>query len=305
MQEMDYGWLDLASLRVLRSLFETRNTTRTAEQLNMSQPAVSRALARLREALGDPIMVKAPGGMIPTERAEEIRHRLGSALASLDELLVRPTFDPRTASRVFRLTTTDNGALAVLPRLVCALAREAPGISLEVLPFSPDAFRQLGDGQTDLALYNDDEVPLPLRSRRLYRETYSSLVRRDHPILAKAVDIESFLAWPHALVSVMGGRTGVVDEALSAMGRQRRIALWLPYFATAAALIAQGDMILTIPARAAEELMRGGTLATFPPPLALEDFDYRLLWHERSHADPGHKWLRDMIFSSTSEPPAT
>ena len=305
MHEMDNGWLDFASLRVLQSLFETRNTTRTAEQLNMSQPAVSRTLARLREALGDPIMVKAPGGMIPTERAAEISQRLGSALASLDELLVRPTFDPRTASRVFRLTTTDNGALAVLPRLVCELEREAPGISLEILPFSPDAFRQLGDGQTDLALYGDNDMPLPLRSRWLYRETYSSLVRRDHPILQKPVDIESFLAWPHALVSVMGGRTGVVDEALSAIGRQRRIALWLPYFATAAALIAQGDMILTIPARAAEELMRGGTLERFAPPLAIEDFDYRLLWHDRSHADPGHKWLRDMIFASVAEPAAT
>ena len=204
MQELHNGWLDLATLRVLQSLFETRNTTRTAEQLNISQPAVSRALARLRQALADPIMVKGPGGMILTDRADEIRARLSVALAGLDDFLVRPTFDPEKASRVFRLTTTDYGAIAVLPRLVRHLSRVAPRVALEILPFSPDAFRQLGDGQTDLALYSDDDVPLPLRSRHLYREGYASLVRRDHPAISKSIDLEAFLSWPHALVSVLG-----------------------------------------------------------------------------------------------------
>jgi DNA-binding transcriptional LysR family regulator len=303
MQEMDNGWLDIATLRVLRSLFETRNTTRTSEQLNISQPAVSRALAKLRDALGDPIMVKGPGGMVLTDRAGEIRSRLDAAIASLDELLVRPAFNPGTASRVFRITTTDYGALAILPRLSHALSEAAPGIALEILPFSPDAFRQLGDGQTDLVLYSDDEVPLPLRSRKLYREGYASLARRDHPALGKPMDLESFLAWPHALVTVLGGRKGVVDDALAALGRQRAIALWLPYFATAATVIAHTDMILTVPGRAADELSRGGALGRFEPPLAIEGFDYRLLWHDRGHADLGHKWLRDLIFEVSSSAP--
>ncbi len=303
MQKLNNGWLDLATLRVLRSLFETRNTTRTAEQLNISQPAVSRALAKLRDALGDAIMVKGPGGMVPTDRALEIRARLDVAIASLDELLVRPVFDPGIATRAFRMTTTDYGALAVLPRLTRMLADVAPGISIEILPFSPDAFRQLGEGQTDFVLYSDDEVPLPLRSRKLYREGYASLARRDHPALAKPMDLESFLAWPHALVTVMGGRKGVVDDALAALGRQRVIALWLPYFATAASVIAHTDMILTVPARAADELSRAGALGRFEPPLAIEGFDYRLLWHDRSHADPGHKWLRDVIADVSSGAP--
>ncbi len=293
--------LDLASLRVLQSLFETRNTTRTAEKLRMSQPAVSRALAKLRKALADPIMVKAPGGMLLTDRAPQIRARLANALAGLDDLLVWPTFDPGTATRVFRVTTSDYGALALLPALVGAIAREAPKVALEILPFTPDAFRQLGEGQADLALYSDDEVPLPLRSRRLYGESYASLVRKGHPILGGPIGIEEFLAWPHVLVSVLGGRSGVVDEALGALGRRRDIALWLPYFATAANVIARNDMILTLPSRAAEQFMPFGALSRFEPPLTIAGFDYRLLWHERSHADPGHKWLRDMIVEAVSD----
>lgn len=301
MQNLHDGWLDLTSLRVLQSLFETRNTTRTAEQLNISQPAVSRALARLRQLLADPIMVKGPGGMILTERATEIRERLGVALASLDDFLVRPVFDPQTAVRVFRLTTTDYDAIAVLPRLIQALSKAAPGVALEILPFSPNAFRHLGEGQTDLVFYSDDAVPLPLRSRRLYREGYTSLVRKDHPTIRGAVDLDAFLSWPHALVSIMGGRTGVVDDALTVLGRRRDIAIWLPYFATAATLVSQTDMILTVPSRAADELARANALSRFAPPLPIEGFDYRILWHERSQVDVGHKWLRDLIATTVTD----
>ena len=298
MREMDNGGLDLASLRILRSLFETLSTTRTAERLNISQPAVSRALAKWREATGDPIMVKGPGGLIPTERAPEIQTRLTAALASLDDLLARPAFDPRKSTRAFRLATTDYGALAVLPRLVPALAEAAPSVSLEILGFSPDVFRQLGEGRADFVLYSDDETPLPLRSRRLFHEGYTSLVRADHPALARLTQLDEFLYWPHGLVSILGGRSGVVDDALAALGRTRRIALWLPYFATAAHIVAGTDMILTLPSRAAEPLAKAGGLAAFPPPLTLEGFAYQLLWHERSQADLGHKWLRDLIVAS-------
>jgi len=301
MQSLDNDWLDLMSLRVLQSLFETQNTTRTAAQLNISQPAVSRILARLRQALGDPIMVKGPNGMVPTKGAEAIRARLSVALAGLDDFLVRPTFDPASAKRTFRLTTTDYGAIAILPRVVRALSAQAAGIALEIIPFSPDAFRQLAEGQTDLVLYSDDEVPLPLRSRNLYWEGYASLVRKDHPAIRGDIDLETFLSWPHALVTVLGGRTGVVDDALAALGCRRDIAIWLPYFATAGLLIAQTDMILTVPCRAAEELLRTNPLVQFAPPLSIEGFGYRLLWHERSHADLGHKWLRSLIARTVAD----
>ena len=125
-------------------------------------------------------------------------------------------------------------------------------------------------------------------------------MRAGHPALQRTADLDEFLAWPHVLVSILGGRSGVVDDALAAMGRTRRISLWLPYFATAAHLVAETNLIMTLPSRAAEPLILGGRLTAFPPPLALEGFDYRLLWHERSQADLGHRWLRELVFARIS-----
>ncbi len=296
MQEMNYIGLDLDTLLVLQSLYDTRNTTRTAERLNMSQPGVSRKLAQLRSVLGDPLLVRAPGGMVLTERAIALRVPLENLIAELTAFLATAGFDPATCTRVFRLTTTDYGALAMLPALMAHLSGVAPGIRLEVLGFGHDAMRQLGDGQTDMAFYTDDPAPDGLRARNLYTEDYTCLVRHDHPILHEhPVTLEAFLRWPQALVSVFGGRTGVVDEALALIGLTRQISLWIPYFATAAAIVAASDLVLTLPTRAARRLVQPGQITSFAPPFAIPSFGYRMLWHERCQQDEGHRWLRDQI----------
>ena len=296
MQDMNTYDLALDDLRVLQSLYETRNTTRTAERLNKSQPGVSRVLARLRRALGDPLLVPAPGGMVLTDRALALREQLSEVLAGIEGFLAPAAFDPAQAQRVFRLATTDYGALAILPGLMARLARLAPGIGVEVLPFSTDIFRHIAEGRSDLALYSDDVVPLPLRARTLFTEDYSCIIGASHS-LARRTDIglDDFMAFPHALISILGGRTGVVDEALAARGLSRRIALWIPYFGTAATIIASSDLILTLPSRAAAALAANDSLHRFALPIPVPPFDYRLIWHERSQADPAHKWLRDLI----------
>lgn len=151
--------------------------------------------------------------MILTERAMALRGPLESVIEQLTLFLAPSEFDPSSSSRVFRLTTTDYGALAVLPALMAHLSRIAPGIGPEVLGFGPDAMHQLGEGQTDLVFYTDDPVPDGLRARNLYNEDYACLIRHDHPILHEGpVTLEAFLHWPQALIAVFGGRTGVVDE---------------------------------------------------------------------------------------------
>ncbi|QPC95901.1 LysR family transcriptional regulator [Mesorhizobium sp. INR15] len=301
MQKTNYLDVELDDLRVLQSLYETRNTTRTAEHLNKSQPGVSRVLARLRRVLGDPLLVKAPGGMILTDRALALRGQLTQTIASIEALLSPKQFDPKEAEGVFRLSTTDYGALAILPSLMPRLTKEAPGISLEVLPFSGDVFRHLAEGRTDMVLFSDDPVPLPLRTRTLYTEGYSCLVGPSHRLAGKVdVSLDEFLGSPHALVSILGGRTGVVDDALQQLGLSRHIGLWLPYFATAANVIAITDLILTLPSRSATALARSVGLHLFPLPLVVPTFDYRLIWHERSQADPAHLWLRDLVFEGAS-----
>ncbi|MEO8243244.1 MAG: LysR family transcriptional regulator [bacterium] len=296
MPELNTHGLELDDLRVLQSLYETRNTTRTAERLNKSQPGVSRVLARLRRALGDPLLVRAPGGMVLTDRALALREQLSEVLTGIEGFLAPAAFDPAQARRVFRLATTDYGALAILPGLMPKLARLAPGIGLEVLPFSTDIFRHIAEGRSDLALYGDDVVPLPLRARTLFTEGYSCVIGPTHPLAGKAeIGLDDFLAYPHALISILGGRTGVVDEALALRGLTRRISLWIPYFATAATVIDSSDLILTLPTRGAVALAASGGLHRFALPLPVPNFDYRLIWHDRSQADPAHKWLRDLI----------
>ncbi len=296
MQKLNTHGLELDDLRVLQSLYETRNTTRTAERLNKSQPGVSRVLARLRRALGDPLLVRAPGGMVLTDRALALRDQLSEVLTGIEGFLAPAAFDPAQASRVFRLATTDYGALAILPGLMQRLAQRAPGIGLEVLPFSTDIFRHIAEGRSDLALYGDDVVPLPLRARTLFTEDYSCVIGPAHPLAGKTdIGLDDFLAYPHALISILGGRTGVVDEALATQGLSRRISLWIPHFGTAANVIASSDLILTLPTRGAVALAASGGLHHFALPIPVPTFDYRLIWHDRSQADPAHKWLRDLI----------
>lgn len=307
MREVDIRRIDLNLLVVLRVLLDTGSVTRTAERLHMSQPAVSRALAKLRLQLGDKLLVRVAGGMTPTLRAQSLSAPLAALLHQLEEFVAPAVFNPATTRRVFRVATTDYGAVAVLPSLMQAFAQLAPLAGIEVIPFSDAVFELLNAGQVDFILYSDDPVAGTLRTRPLFRETYSCLLRAGHPLLVnrdaradQALSLQEFTAWPHALVSIFGGRTGEVDDALAACLQKRHIALWLPYFATAGLVSAASDLIVTLPTRVATALAATNGLRLLKPPLALSGFGYRMLWHERSHEDPGCVWLRDLVAATAN-----
>ncbi len=305
MPSADFARIDLNLLVVLQALLETRSVTRAAARLGMSQPAVSRALAKLRRLFDDKLMVKGARGMMPTVRAEALSEPLAKLLANVEDFFVKPQFDPAASDRVFRVATTDYGALAVLPDLVPGFTREAPGAGLDVIPFSRDVFRALADGQLDMLFYSDRPVPGSFRMRELFRETFVSLVRRGHPLLDglrdEEVSLETFTAWSHVLVSIFGGPAGPVDEALAARGLMRRIALRVPYFATAAVVTAASDLIVTMPARVARQLAPHLGLVEIKTPALAGPYGYRLLWHERTHGDPGAAWLRRLIVERLRE----
>lgn len=291
--------LDLNLLVVLHTVLETQNVTAAARRLNMSQPAVSRALGRLRSVFSDPLFVKGAKGVIATPRAKALQVPMKALLAELGQVLGEPAFEPATSDRVFTIATTDYGALAVLSPIVGALLEEAPGIRLDILPLNPVNFGQLGSGDVDLALYSDDDTPLPLLSKPLFDETYVSLVRNDHPVLHGSADgrlsIEGFLAHRHILVTVGGDDFGVVDGALASLGVSRRIAVTLPYFSTATLIAAHSDLLLTVPSRVAGVFGSAHGLTVIRPPVEIEHFGYRLLWHPCTEADQGCRWLRDRI----------
>ena len=306
MRQVDLRRIDLNLLVVLRALLDTRSVSRAAGTLGMSQPAVSRALARLRRQFGDRLLLKGGAAMTLTLFAESVAAPLSTLLSDTEAFLAGgPTFDPTTTERIFRLATTDYGAIAVLPAVLPMLKAAAPKAALEVLSFGRDLFGVLADGQVDLALYSDDPVPDSLRTADLFVESYASLVRLGHPAANDAVDgtigLEAYLAHGHALVTVFGGRSGVIDDALALLGRRRRIAMWLPYFATAALLVARSDLILTLPRRAAEALAGPLGLLMLRPPVEPAPFGYRIVWHQRTHEDAGCQWFRALCLSSTAE----
>ena len=280
---------------MLHTVLATQNVTAAARQLNMSQPAVSRALSRLRVVFGDPLFVKGAKGVIATPRAEALSSRVALLLAELEAAIETPTFDPVTSTRVFKIATTDYGALAVLAPMIGRLVVEAPGIGIDIVPLTATSFQELGSGELDIALYSDDPAPGPLFGQNIFEEFYISLVREGHPALPTKpggrMSMKSFLAHAHILVNIGGGRTGVVDAALAASGRSRRVAVTLPYFSTAALIVAQTDLVLTLPMRVADRFVRPHGLIGLQPPVELDGFGYRLLWHPRNDVDPGGIWI--------------
>lgn len=298
--------IDLNLLIVLRTLLETLSVSRTAQRLGMSQPAVSRALASLRLLFNDRLLVKSGAKMLPTARALQLTEPLQEVVTAVFAALEPPAlFEPRTTQRHFKIATSDYGGTVILPRLSQAFFEQAPDAKLEAGTFSRQSFSDLGSGELDLALYSDDTVPETLRTRNLYRERFVCLVRTEHPALATEdsgeLSLRDFLAYSHVLVTVIGGLTGRVDTALAALGHERKIGLWLPYFAAAALAVADSDLILTMPRRAAAVFTAMLDVKILDPPIQIDDYNYRMVWHERVHNEPAHAWLRQLIVDTARE----
>ena len=286
-------------LVVFQTLMQTGSVTATASELHMSQPAVSRALARLRVMFDDPLFVRAPGGVVPTERARQVSPRVSDLVDELADLLSTQDFDLKSTERTFRIATTDYGASTVILEVSRRFSEAAPLASLEIVPFSGEVFRDLAEGRLDLVLYADAAVPDSLRTEYLFEETYSCVCRKRHPVIGRQVNrtipMDDYLAWPHALITVFGGRFGLIDTALKEKGLCRHIALRLPYFSTAPLIVAQTDMLLTLPTRTAELFTRSGNLQALEAPVEISRFGYYQVWHQRTELDPAMMWLRHLI----------
>jgi len=299
MQKSDLLRHNVSHLVVFQSLIQTGNVTASASELHMSQPAVSRALAHLRDMFDDPLFVRAPGGVVPTERARQLAPRVSGMVDDLADLLSTEQFDLESTERTFRIATTDYGASTVILDVCRAFTEKAPKANLEIVPFSSDVFKDLSEGRLDLVLYADAPVPDSLHTEFLFEETYSCLCRNGHPVMKEqsngTIPLKSFLAWPHALVTVFGGRYGLIDGVLKDQGHQRHIALRLPYFSTAPLIVAQSDMLLTLPTRTAEHFARIAGLQSVKAPLEIPKFGYVQVWHQRTQLDPAMTWLRRLI----------
>ncbi|HEU4404408.1 MAG TPA: LysR family transcriptional regulator [Polyangiaceae bacterium] len=290
------GNLDLNLLVTLDAVLAERSTRRAAARLKVTQPAVSHALRRLRETLGDPLLIPTAGGMVPTPRAERLAGTLRRCLAELEGALDEgDAFDPATARRSFVLSAPDATGALLLPSLMRQLARAAPGVDVVVRPPQAGLFERLASGEIDLALGVFDASPAPFRRKTLYRQRYACLVRAGHPRAPATFGLDDYLALDHVSVAPQGAAGSPVDDALAKLGRRRRVALVVPHFLVAPLVVAETDLALLAPEGIGRRFGDLLGLRLVEPPLELGGFPVSQLWHERTQADPAHTWLRETL----------
>lgn len=293
---MDIKQFDLNLLVTLDTLLAERNVSRAAKRLHLSQPALSARLTRLRELMGDPLLLPAQRGMIPTQRALELQAPLHAAIESVRQVIATGmAFDPATAMATIVIAASDYVQYSVLMPLALALKREAPGLSIAWRTIDTGMLdMQMARGEVDLALTTPETAPESLRMRTLYREEYVAIARSGHPALSQPLDLDTFCRLEHVIVSPQGGGFhGPVDDALTAIGLSRRVALSVPGFLVVPEIIARSDMIALVPARVAEGRM--GRVRLLTPPLTVPGFDMAMVWHERTTTHPLHRWLRQRM----------
>jgi DNA-binding transcriptional LysR family regulator len=290
--------LDLNLLVVFDAVMQERNATRAAERLNMSQPAVSHALGRLRAALGDELFVRTPDGMEPTPQAEHLAPSVHRALADLGAALESDrTFEPQEVSRSFVISLNNYGALVMAPSLAAAVAREAPFVTLDLRPSGTiDIAERLDRGEIDLALGGIGAPAERFCDIRLFEDRFACLLRQDHPAVGPKgkIDAKWLAELPHLEVSSTGEGTGFVDDELARLGLERRVVLRAPLLATVG-LLTQSDMVTVMTEKAARAFASKAPLQVLTLPFASPTLPFAMLWHRRMDDHAAHRWLRGVV----------
>jgi DNA-binding transcriptional LysR family regulator len=287
--------MDFELLRYFAHLHRERHLTRAAEAAGLSQPAMSRALARLRELFDDELFVRTPRGMLPTPRADVLAPQIDAVISAADAL-GRPTaFDPGKLERRFAIAMADMFEVDLIPRLVDVLATTAPGVTLLTRPLADHPDDALASGRLDLLIGIRMGMPADAIASQLYEETFTCAVRADHPAVGKRLTVAKYCELPHLQIAPRGEPGGAVDTALDALGMSRRVVARTYGFLSAPAIVASSDLILTAPSRVLRPLAEPFRLRLLTPPIDIPSFTIWQAWHPRVDADPAHAWFRTQV----------
>jgi len=305
---INFRTLDLNLLRVLDEVIGERSLTRAARNLSLTQPAVSNAMRRLRDALGDDLVHRNGQGIEPTPRALAIWPSVREALHQLQQSLAPSQFEPANATTTFVLAMADATAGELVPGLVQILEKEAPGVSFHLVPLTTrDPRRLLEEESVDLAVGYFPAAVADLTARaqvgkavnfvheRLYDGAYVCVMRHDHPLASGPLTLNRFCSARHMLVSFSGQAFGFVDEALTAVGRQRRVVMTVNQFFTAARVAAHSDLLTVLPRHFLTLTGMNTVLAVRELPLKVPTVHVEALWHRRAQSSVGHQWLRQSV----------
>jgi DNA-binding transcriptional LysR family regulator len=302
--------LDLNLLKVFDAVMAERSLTKAAMQLHLTQPAVSNALRRLRETVGDDLLVRRGRSLEPTPRGQALWPAVREALQALQHALVPAQFVPAQATDTFVLTMADATAAELMPGLVRLLAHQAPGVSLRVVPLTTrDPRRVLDEGAADLAIGHFPAVLADLTAQaqagaapsflhhRLFVGDYVCVMRRAHPLAQGELTIDRFCAAAHLLVSFSGRAYGFIDEALQGMQRTRRVLLTVNQFFTAGKVVVQSDLLTVLPRHFVNVTGFAEQLVIRELPFAVAPIQVDALWHQRLDNHSAHEWLRAQVKS--------
>ena len=310
---MNISKIDLNLLVYLDVLLRERNVTRAAEELGISQPAMSNSLRRLRSLFDDPVLVRTSDGMTPTDRALELQPLVRNVLAAAElAVLPKTVFDPSESERIFRIMASDYTEATLLPRLLQRLSVEAPSVRLDIMTPSDVSFHDVERGKVDLVINRFDTLPQSFHQIHLWDDSFSCVLRADNPVI-KDWNLESYLAAKHVWVSKTGMGVGVgmstddvqrlgwVDEALAKMDAKRVITLFTRHYQVALLLAEHNDLVVTIPTLAANSIQKNPQVAVLQPPFEIPRMRLKMVWSPLLQHDPGHGWMRKLIKSVSEE----
>lgn len=305
--DMDLSRVDLNLLVYLDALLRERNVTRAAQQLGISQPAMSNGLKRLRTLFDDPLLVRTSDGMTPTERADELKPEVRGVLAKV-EMFVQPStpFDAASSERVFRIMASDYAETTLLPGILTRLRKEAPHVTLDILTPSDVTFYEVEQGKVDMVVNRFDEMPSSFHQSVLWHDAFACVIGAKNPIL-EDFSLEAYLNARHVWVSKTGMGVGVgvdpediqrlgwVDAALTKIGKKRNIAVFTRHYPAAMQHAEQQGLIATVPLRAAELAESSRGVVIVPPPFDIPEIELQMAWSPLLHHNPDHRWMRRLF----------
>lgn len=306
---MNINRIDLNLLVYLDVLLRERNVTKAANQLGISQPAMSNGLRRLRQLFDDPLLVRTSEGMTPTERAAQLAPLVREVLQDI-ERAVQPQndFDPGTSERVFRIMASDYSESTLIPQLLRELREQAPGVCLDILTPSDVSFLDVEQGRVDMVINRFDTMPQSFHQTTVWEDNYSCLLSVDNPIRDN-FNLDTYLEAPHVWVSKTGmgigvginpkdeQRLGWVDAALRKLGKKRQIYFFTRHYQAAMLLAEQKDLVVTIPSKAAALQKNNPRVVVLPTPFDIPSFELKMAWSPLLQHNPAHMWMRRLVTS--------
>ncbi len=294
MREVHLRNVDLNLLHALHALLEERHVTRAAKRCFLSQPAMSRALERLREMFGDLLLVRRGRAYQRTVRGERVLRELESLMPRLQAMVRGEDFDPRRSEERFRVAMTDHASMVLMPPLMEHMRTAAGNVRVDASAWHDRVYEDVAAGRIDTALSAEPPPPV-LEAEVLYEEDFVCLVGPAQRIRARRFTLKQYLDLPHAVVETWEGQQTPVDRPLSELGLKRRAVLRIPFFVPTILTVARTDLILTLPRKLAKIITAIADVRVVEPPHEIKGFSYFMAWHPRLTAESAHLWFREQL----------